>query len=136
MSSRPFLVVVAVVAASGCGGDPAPAGDPIEPRLSVIESKIFARSCTFSSCHGALTPKEGLSLMAGASYDLLVGQPSKQMPARMRVVAGDPAASYLFEKISAAKPTMGERMPQGQPALEPAAVTAIRQWIEMGAPRE
>lgn len=131
------LAPVALLALAGCGADEAaPPGDPIEAKLSAIEAKIFARSCTFSSCHGTITPREGLSLAAGAAYDQLVDQPAKQVPAKPRVKPGDPAGSYLYEKLTSVRPASGVRMPQGQPALEAAALTAIRAWIAAGAPRD
>lgn len=138
MSDRLGALTALVLALGGCGADPTPAppGEPIEPKLSVIEARIFTRSCTFSSCHGPTTPREGLSLSPGTAYQLLIDQPSKQVLTKPRVKPGDPAGSYLYEKLTAVKPAAGVRMPQGQPALEPAAIAAIRTWIELGAPQD
>jgi predicted CxxxxCH...CXXCH cytochrome family protein len=130
---RMVLLSLAVSVAS-CGGDGGEGG-AIAPMLSEIESKVFARSCTFSSCHGDTTPREGLSLVAPA-WDALVGVGSTQMPGRVRVKPGEPEASYLIEKLTRAMPGSGDRMPQGQPVLEPAALSAIRAWIQKGALRD
>jgi hypothetical protein len=98
--------------------------------LSAIETQIFSRNCTFSSCHGA-SMQQGLSLGAPA-HGHLVGVASSEVPAMMRVVAGDPAASYLLHKIESPSPMAGVRMPPDQP-LPASKIEAIRQWIAAGA---
>lgn len=124
--------------AAGCGGgaqgeDPASQAAPtIEARLSVIEREVFARSCTFSSCHGGASPKQGLLLEAD-SHGRLVGRPSTQAAGRTLVVRGDPGASYLLEKLTSAKPAAGARMPEANAALHPGKIAAIRAWIVAGA---
>lgn len=118
---------------SACSSDSASTPrTTIEPKLSAIEQNIFQRSCTFSSCHGADTPKEGLSLV-GPTHHLLVNQPSSEVPTRMLVLPADPGGSYLLEKISSATPTSGSRMPYASSPLPDSEITAVRQWIELGA---
>ncbi len=119
---------------SACGGDGGGGGEPIAPTLSEIESKVFAGSCTFSSCHGETTPREGLSLVA-PTFERLVDKPATQAPGRIRVKAGDLDGSYLLEKLTKTKPAMGVRMPQGQAALGASAIQAITEWIRAGAMR-
>jgi hypothetical protein len=114
----------------GCGcGDGAE--DVTPPRITVLEADVFAARCTFSSCHGAIAPRMGLSLVAPV-HAAVVGVRSTEMPDRLRVVPGDPAASYLFEKISSDHPGVGVRMPPGQP-LPASIIQAVRRWIETGA---
>jgi hypothetical protein len=126
------LLGVALIA-SAC--DDAEDGDPpVASIYAEIEAKVLAVSCTFSSCHGATTPREDLSLVPGVAYDQIVDKPSKEIPTRMRVKPGDPEGSYLYEKLTKAKPAVGERMPPGQP-LGDNALRAIRQWIADGARR-
>lgn len=127
----------AALGAIGCSGGESGSvegGTPIAATLPEIETKIFARSCVFSSCHGRDTPREMLSLV-GPTYDALVNQPSTQVPGKMRVKPGDPEGSYLYEKITHAAPTSGDRMPPLQPPLSAAAIQAVRDWIAQGAPR-
>lgn len=101
-------------------------------RLSDVERRLFATSCsTFSVCHGDGSPQKGMSLVA-PTYATLVSQPSTEVPTRLRVVPGDPARSYLFEKISTDTPASGKRMPPDQP-LDPAAIALVKAWIEQGA---
>ena len=52
----------------------------------------------------------------------------------MRVVPFDPDASYLYEKISVARPTEGDRMPASSTPLSAEKIEAVRAWIEAGAP--
>ena len=75
---------------AGCGGDEA--GEPIPPHLSTIESEIFARNCTFSSCHGGTSPSEGMSLVA-PTHATIVGVASSEAPDMVRIAPGDPGAS-------------------------------------------
>ena len=123
------LLVAGLLAAGGCGAGDAP--EPIPPRLSAIETEIFARNCTFSSCHGAASPQEGMSLVS-PSHAALSGVPSTEVPTMMRIAPGDPDGSYLLQKISSPTPQDGVRMPPDQP-LPPHKIDAIRLWIAAGA---
>lgn len=130
---RGVAAVLGFWLATACsGGSTASSSPTIEPKLTVIEQKVFQVSCTFSSCHGTDTPQQGLSL-AGSTYDVLVNQPSVEVPARMRVAPSDPNGSYLLEKISSDHPTSGARMPYASSPLPESEITGVRQWIEQGA---
>jgi hypothetical protein len=121
------------------GGDPvlvelegsvAPAV-PAVPSLTDEIQPIFNAGCALANCHvgdGAA----GLDLEAGRAFAELVGVTSTEV-ADPLVVPGDPAGSYLFEKVDAAQPRVGDRMPIGN-ALDPLDIEAIRQWIVGGAP--
>jgi hypothetical protein len=123
------LLMLVAAAGAGCGDGDAP--EPIPPRLTAIESEIFARNCTFSSCHGAASPQQGMSLVS-PTHAALSAVPSTEVPAMMRVAPGQPDASYLLHKITAATPMDGVRMPPDQP-LAPHKIEAIRLWIAAGA---
>jgi hypothetical protein len=73
-------------------------------------------------CHGAETPKSGLSL--GSRYGLLRGGESG--PA---VVPGKPGESLLLEMVSGDAP----EMPQKDKPLSKEQVEGLRRWIEAGA---
>lgn len=125
-------LLLAALVAGACGGEDG-GGEPIAPKLSALQTKIFTPRCGVgSSCHAGDDPREGLSLVAPVR-PRIVGQPSRQVPAKMLVVAGDPAASYLFEKVSSAKPAVGARMPYTADPLSAAELAALRTWIENGA---
>lgn len=106
---------------------------PIDPKLSIIEQQVLHPSCTFSSCHGSDSPKDGLSLM-GSTYDALVNHRSTELPDRFLVLPADPDGSYLLEKLTRDRPSAGSRMPYASSPLDAKAIAAIRQWIELGAP--
>jgi hypothetical protein len=123
------LLVAGVIPAAGCGEGEAPA--PIPPHLASIESEIFAHNCTFSSCHGAAAPQQGMSLVA-PTYATLSDVASTEVPTMKRIAPGDPDGSYLLQKISIATPLDGVRMPPDQP-LAAHKIEAIRAWITAGA---
>ncbi len=127
-----FALAAGLAAGPGCGESDAP--EPIPPHLSSIESEIFARNCTFSSCHGGGTPQMEMSL-AAPTHATLSGVASTEVPTMMRVAPGDPAASYLLQKISSDTPLEGVRMPPNQP-LPPYKIEAVRAWIAAGAPND
>ena len=109
----------------GGGGGTTPAAT-----FSSIQTNVFTPTC--ATCHSGAAAPHGLRLDAANSYALLVGVPSDEQPSILRVKAGDPANSYLVQKISGTAAT-GERMPAGLPALPQATIDAIKQWITDGA---
>lgn len=129
------VIGTGLLSAAACGGEddkPTNQSSSIEPKLQVIEQKVFAQSCTFSSCHGTDSPKEGLSLVA-PTHGVLVNMPSKEVSGKLLVVPFDPEQSYLYEKLTKEQPTSGVRMPFGSDPLSAEQITAIRLWIENGA---
>ncbi|HEX6241777.1 MAG TPA: hypothetical protein VFZ61_12805, partial [Polyangiales bacterium] len=91
---------------------------------------IFLATC--SPCHitGA---SGGLSLAsAEASYANLVGVASgaAACAARTRVVAGDPAASYLLAKLRGDPDICGNPMPRNRPPLSEPDMATLTAWIE------
>lgn len=98
---------------------------------------IFNRSCAISSqCHGP-NGAQGLDLTTGHSIPDTVNVKSTQQPKKVLVKPGDPANSYLFQKITNAPGISGILMPQGCPAaplggavcLTADDTNAIEQWI-------
>lgn len=101
------------------------------PKLSEIETEVFAKSCAFSTCHKGASPAGGLAL-DGPAYENLVGVAATGAPGKKRVVPGDPDNSYIVEKMTKAKPQSGEQMPPTAP-LSDEKIEMIRAWIEAGA---
>jgi len=124
-----LALLLAGLGGAACGGDET--SEPIPPHLSTIESEIFARNCTFSSCHGAGSPQEGMSLVA-PTHATLVSVASSEAPDLVRIAPGNPDASYLLQKITSATPRDGVKMPPDQP-LPANKIEAIRAWIAAGA---
>lgn len=139
---------------SSCSAQPAPPVDagaadrapPTDPRAAVCadagaDSSTFARvqqifdfNCL--SCHGYGAP---LNLVAGQSWKDLVGQPapSPDSCGGTLVAPGDPAGSYLYEKLVSSAPCYGAQMPLAEFFADPlpsCVVAIVGQWIQEGAP--
>jgi hypothetical protein len=113
----------------------------LEPTLSSIQREIFNTQDSTGrlaciQCHTNVgrTPASGLNLLEGQSHASLVGQASVGKPGAIRVVPGDPDASYLIHKIEGAPTIVGVRMPRGAgPFLTAGQISIIRRWIQLGA---
>lgn len=102
---------------------------------------IFDRNCAFSGCHGSSDPVVGdeatvtLNLSAGMAYASLVNVPSEEVPSMMRVVPGDPDASYFWHKVNNTHLEVGgigTRMPP-ELLLAESDRTILEAWILAGA---
>ena len=168
MSNSVVWVIVALLAMTwGCDGDSQPvetqpdvvvtpndqgtvedvlAACGIEPTIASLEENYFARSCTFSSCHGVMDetgePRPAASapwLVPGKAHEALVGviasNPDAAAAGKILVVPGDPDASFLVQKLEGPDPGEGALMPLGQSEpLDPdCSIAALRAWIEAGA---
>jgi hypothetical protein len=138
-----FLALLAACAGNGEGldanGNPIGPGGSMSSPLSAdfesIQENIFTPIC--SVCHAGGSAPEGLRLDAANSYSLLVGVPSTEVPSIMRVKPGDPANSYIIQKLQGIA-AVGKQMPDGcptsQPCLTDTQIGFIQQWITNGAP--
>jgi mono/diheme cytochrome c family protein len=94
---------------------------------------IFLKHC--SECHGGDSPKKGLDLTRDKGYANLLQHKSQEEPLMQLVKAGDPAASYLWLKVSHTA-TEGRGMPRtifGAKKLPQDQLNAVRDWIIQGA---
>src|SRR5262245_52529378 len=135
--SRPLARCAGAIAAcalgacgSGDGFNLAGGGGPLQPTFSSIQANVFSPMC--EQCHSGASAPHGLRLDPANSYAMLVGVPSDEVSSILRVKAGDPAGSYLIQKLEGTA-SEGERMPAGLPALPRATIDVIRQWIADGA---
>jgi hypothetical protein len=103
---------------------------PLTADFQSIQDNIFTPIC--SVCHVGAGAPMGLRLDAANAYNMLVGVPSTEEPSIMRVKPGDPASSYIIQKLQGIAP--GARMPDGGPYLTADTVAFIQQWITNGAP--
>ena len=150
MPSRYVLVatIVCSVLAAGCDeslesvAGPTPA---LAPTFTSIQRDIFQAadssgrpSC--ASCHNPGNPfvfrQVGMDLSGDNSYASLVGVASREQPGMQRVAPGDPANSYVVQKLEGGAGITGLRMPSGGPYLSAGQIAIIKRWIELGARRD
>lgn len=96
---------------------------------------ILATNCAMPECHGPPTNEAGLDLSPQGAWASLVGVTSLQCGDQDHVVPGDPAASYLVDKLLGVKLCDGLQMPKQAPPLGDAELAAITGWICAGAPK-
>jgi len=112
--------------------------EPPDPAATFtrIQNEIFTPVCSSFGCHDPGVMQAGMTLVAGRSYDMIVGRPSSERPQLLRIAPGDPASSYLYLKITGAQGIDGDRMPQALSPLPDAQIRLIRDWIRRGAPND
>ena len=81
---------------------------------------IFEQSCL--NCHGE----------HGAYTEQLIIEHTALVAPGGAIIPGNPEASEFYQRLI--ETAVERRMPLGQPALSPAAIETIRQWILAGAP--
>ncbi len=110
-------------------GEFTPGGStPVTVYQSTIQP-IWNANCT--ACHVGGTPSGGLNL-ATNSHANLVNVNSTEVPALKRVLPGDAANSYLYQKVTENSPAVGSKMPPGG-SLSGTDTNNIQTWINDGA---
>jgi len=142
-------IAIVILTLAGCGagsgegldqngqplsGGGAPSGG-LQPTLASIQDNVFTVNCAVPGCHGGAGAQQGLRLDPGFSAGNLINVPSPRDSNLIRVVPGNPDASFLIQKLDGTQ-TLGDRMPDGGPYLTTATVNVIRQWIQNGAPTQ
>jgi hypothetical protein len=137
---EPFLFVLAWACVTGCG-DASPASrDDLavaspqrdlrrdEVRLARDVQPILMSACSGEFCHRLTTPSR--------AYAFLVNQPSVECDdSRPLVTPGDPARSYVVDKIQDRNLCAGHPMPRGlENRLSPEEIRTVIDWIAEGAP--
>jgi hypothetical protein len=143
LTHLPIATLASLLLLAGCAGNgegldasgnPIVAGStalPLSADFDSIQQNIFTPIC--SVCHVGGGAPEGLRLDAADSYNLLVGVPSTEVPSLNRVTPGDPANSYIIQKLEG-HAAVGGQMPLGGPYLPQSTINFIAQWISNGAP--
>ena len=140
------LLLAPALLLCGCTNDDATLGtDLLGPTPSAMVSlqqdvqPIFTASCAVSGCHDAGSASAGMVLEEGRLFDPvegIVGVPSQEAPAVVRVKSGSSAESYLIHKLQGTQDTVGgagDRMPLGGEQLSDPTLQVIRDWIDQGA---
>jgi len=145
--------VIGGVCLAGCGesdnNTPGAATSAVPPKAVTpvnvastferIQSQVFNVSCTSDSCHSHVGQAGALILEDGYSWDALINHiPSNPVAASnnlMRVMPGQPAATFLLSKITAnLSAGEGTSMPYGAAPLSVSTVDVIQAWVAAGAP--
>ncbi len=140
------VIVSALALFSGCDERLSKIAGPspnLEPTFASIQRDIFetadsAGRVACTGCHTSTgrTPSGGMNLNHDVAYEQLVNLASRGKPSAVRVVPGDPDASYLVQKLEGASGIAGRRMPfSGAPFLTDGQMLILRRWIAIGAPR-
>ena len=140
---KALLALSLCAMASGCDEKLSSVTGPtpnLEPTIESIQNEIFTSSdssgrtsCITCHTNQGRTPAQGLNL-AGDAIRALVNVPSTQKSGAILVIPGDPANSYLIQKIKGAGGITGLRMPRnGPPYLTDGQVLVIERWIQLGA---
>jgi len=149
-SLTPALLPALLLAIASCGpGEEGPDAAPPDANpfcleatnhsdLPWLQEHIFTPSCSdFTVCHMGRALMAGeLSLEDGKSHDELVDVDSTLFPEFKRVVAGDPANSYLMIILGQYEgpiDPMAGTMPYRNPLLCQEMRDAIERWIVDGA---
>ncbi len=94
------------------------------PEAGLEAAAILEQRCV--ACHAA-----GRA-MGGVRFDDRASALAKGASGLAAIVPGQPDASELLRRVTAAEPR--RRMPLGQKALEPAQVAVLEKWVRAGAP--
>jgi Planctomycete cytochrome C len=135
-------LAVLILTCAGCDESLKDVAGPtpnLTPTFTSIQRDVFNASDSRGrpaciSCHNAAGARftGNLSLVEGASYQALVGVASTGKAGAIRVVPGEPDASYLLNKVLGTD-IVGDRMPRLGPYLSDGQIRIIRRWIELGA---
>jgi hypothetical protein len=119
---------------AGNEDDPLALSEEVEPgSLDQLHREVVARRCSGQPglCHnGQFEPN--LSTPA-LFYEYTVGRPALEKSDRLRVVPGDPEASFLVDKLR--NRDVSTQMPLGAEPLAEEEIALIEAWISDGALR-
>ncbi len=135
---RPIAALLCSTCLAGCPAPPATpaAGGPVT--YDMVATQVFS-NCTTRSCHGQEGKRGGLQLTADVAYDQLVGVAAANQAAaakgKLRVKPGDPAASFVIQKLEGPAADEGSAMPPLGTKLPAETIDLLRRWIAAGCPR-
>jgi hypothetical protein len=124
----------------GCPPDP-DAPDPNATGTWSSVRTLMGSRCATAGCHTEAAKAGALDLSPESSVfqQSVIGVPSVQQMGALRVVPGQPQASYLLCKVDPecdARAPMTELMPITGTPLTEAEIKSISEWILNGAPLE
>jgi hypothetical protein len=104
---------------------------PIDPTFTNVQDQVFKVSCAFAACHKG-QGADGLNLEPPA-HAKIVNVATQGFDGGTLVVPSKPDESYLYLKLTLARPPLGQRMPPASDGLEPVRLELVRAWIAAGA---
>ncbi len=153
-----WMAAFAVATAVGCSAEPPPnpyenlppvvtevgflVPDLPEDNFAWIHQQVLKPTCSNSGCHDGTFEPDFRTV--GSSWNTLVNHPvianNADMGFTRRVVPGDVAQSFLYERLTVNIPNTSGMMPLEVDASSdfeerrPEYLEAIQQWIDAGAP--
>jgi hypothetical protein len=128
------LVGAAIALTAACGGSGERSSSSRPVRFAQVQAVFVKYRC--AACHPLANPS--LDLRPRHAYGSLVGVRALEDPRLVRVIAGDPARSFLYQKIAGDPrlgdiPAIGARMPPAAPRMAQADIDLVAAWIRQGA---
>lgn len=138
LAFRPLTALLCAACLAGCPSTVTPPAANTPATYDTVAAQVFG-NCTTRSCHGAEGRKGGLQLTADVAYDQLVGVGASNEAAaakgKVRVKPGDPAGSYLIQKLEGPDAGEGNAMPPRGQKLPVETIDLLRRWIAAGCPK-
>lgn len=131
------FALIALAFVAGCTQNTSQNDQPAAQAESFFTKEIapiLQSNC--ATCHLTGDEAGNMSLVPGKAIAQLVNVKAQEAPHLMRVVPGDPDASYFVMKLEGTHIQhggTGARMPFGAPPLSAEKITKIRTWIAEGA---
>jgi hypothetical protein len=156
MAARSYVILVVAVTSALCGAcgtpesaDPGSSIDPNAPvHVADLSTRVFAPTCTGTSCHNAIDRPAGLDLSSVAQICAsLKDQFSCEFPTRRLTDPSAPNDSLLLRKLRCASSDCSadlgvvspdcsvisdQRMPYLEMPLDASLVQLIERWIAGG----
>ncbi|MEL6589397.1 MAG: hypothetical protein AAFQ87_00245 [Bacteroidota bacterium] len=114
---------------------PSPLPEPDSSSIVGLHKYIFSVSCAVPGCHDGHFEPDFRTVQS--TYSTLVYQPVVKNTSggdyTYRVVPQEPESSWLYNRVTTEDQLLG-RMPLYDNPLTEGQTTAIRQWIDKGAP--
>jgi len=113
-----------------CGGEAEKPPENVECNVP----KLFEQSCAGNVCHSGRDP-EDLDLVSSGLDERLLGVPASEdcqeegVDPLLLVDPGNPEGSFLYQKLTQAKPSCGKHMPQGADELSQAELECVKDYI-------
>lgn len=138
-TTAPAPTAAAPATAPAPAPPPAPAAVQAPSFRTVIAPFLEVRCASQPHCHGNQPNDDvDIDLRPAAAWSALVGRDSEERPGTPRVKPGDPAQSFLVDKLTGNLHRFeGKQMPRGKDAepVEPEFIEqALIPWIRAGAP--